>query len=98
MRPEGLRYLEVMDKKIYKQPWFVYIAECKGSTLYTGIAKDVDRRINEHNTTKKCRYTRFRKPIKLVYQECCKNYNLARKRESEIKTFSRKDKLELVGK
>ena len=87
---------EFMDKEIYKQPWFVYIAECKGATLYTGIAKDVDRRINEHNTTKKCRYTRFRKPIKLIYQECCEDYNLARRRELEIKRFSKKKKLALA--
>ena len=90
------KHLEAMDKEIYKQPWFVYIAECKGSTLYTGVAKDVDKRINEHNTTGDCRYTRFRKPLKLIYQERCEDYNSARRRELEIKRFSRKKKLTLA--
>lgn len=87
-----------MDKAIYAEPWFIYIAECKDKTLYVGIAKNVVNRINTHNTTNKCRYTRFRKPIKLLYSEQCKNYSIARKREIEIKRFSRKKKLVLCEK
>jgi putative endonuclease len=78
------------------QLWFVYIARCRGDVFYTGIAKDVNRRILEHNTTNKCRYTRFRKPVVLIYKEKCENYTVARKREIEIKKFSRKKKLELI--
>ena len=85
-----------MDKIIYEKPWFVYIAECRDGTLYVGIAIDVNKRMQEHNTTNKCRYTRFRKPITLIYKEPCLNYNSARKRELEIKKFSRKKKLELI--
>ena len=87
-----------MDKSCYNQQWFLYIAECKDGTLYTGIAKDVDKRIHAHNNTSRCRYTRFRKPIKLVYQEGCSSYSIARTREYEIKKFSRKKKLELISK
>lgn len=86
-----------MDKKIYNEPWFVYIAECRDRTLYVGIAKDAYNRIEAHNTTNQCRYTRYRKPLKLAYKELCENYNVARKRESEIKRFSRKKKLELIS-
>ena len=85
-----------MDKLIYDKPWFVYIARCRNDTLYVGVAIDVDKRIKEHNTNK-CRYTRFRKPIKLIYSETCNNYNVARKREREVKKFSRKKKLNLVN-
>ena len=85
-----------MDKSIYNNPWFVCIAECCDSILYVGVAKDVYKRIEDHNNTNKCRYTRFRKPLKLVYKELCSNYNIARKRELEIKRFSRKKKLELA--
>ena len=88
----------MVNKGIYSGPWFVYIAKCKDSTLYVGVAKDVNRRINEHNSTSKCRYTRFRKPLTLVHKEHCENYNIARKREIEIKRFSRKKKLELLSK
>ena len=85
-----------MDKSIYNIPWYVYIAKCSDNTLYTGIALNVAERICEHNTTSKCRYTRNRKPIVLLYQEACKNYNLARKREAQIKGFSRSKKLALI--
>ena len=87
-----------MKKGIYNSPWFVYIAECKDKTLYTGIALDAEKRIKAHNTTNQCRYTRFRKPLKLVYKEACTNQYLALKREKEIKDFSRQKKLVLIEK
>ncbi len=86
-----------MAKRIYKNPWFVYIAECGDKTLYVGIAIDVDKRIKVHNTTNRCRYTQFRKPIKLVYKEICSNHNQAWKREREIKSFPRNKKLDLIN-
>jgi len=85
-----------LGKVIYNEPWFVYIAECRDKTLYVGIAIDVDKRIKEHNTTSKCRYTRSRKPLTLVYRRRCKNYNVARKREAEIKRLSRAEKFTLI--
>ena len=85
-----------MQKGIYNSPWFVYIAECKDKTLYTGVALDVEKRIKDHNTTNKCRYTKFRKPLKLAYQEICDNHHLAIKREQEVKSFRRDKKLELI--
>lgn len=87
-----------MDKDIYNCPWYLYIAECRDKTLYVGISQDVDRRIKKHNTTNKCRYTRFRKPLKLIYKEVCSNYNAVRKREFQVKKFSRKKKLALLSK
>ncbi len=84
------------DKIIYNQPWFVYIAECKDKTLYVGIAKDVEKRIHEHNNWNKCRYTRFRKPLRLIYKEVCDDYTCGRKREKEVKKFSRDKKLKLA--
>ncbi|MDD5567667.1 MAG: GIY-YIG nuclease family protein [Candidatus Omnitrophica bacterium] len=87
-----------MNKNVYNSPWFVYIAECKDKTLYTGIALDAKKRIKAHNTTNQCRYTRFRKPLKLVYQELYANQNSAFKRELEIKSFTRNKKLELIKK
>ncbi len=87
-----------MDKIIYSEPWFLYIVECQDTTLYVGIAKDVDKRINAHNNTSRCRYTRFRRPVVLKYKELCSDYRLARKRELEVKKFGRKKKLALIDK
>ena len=87
-----------MNKEIYNNPWSVYIAECNDKTLYVGVTKDVEQRISDHNKTNKCRYTRFRKPLILVYKELCSDYGIARKKEAQIKKFSRKKKLELANR
>ena len=74
--------------------WFVYIVRCADDSLYTGITKDVDRRVQEHNAGDKlaAKYTRARLPVVLVYQETCESRSAATKREIEIKQLSRKDK------
>jgi len=72
--------------------------ECADGTLYTGIATDLERRLDEHNHSPKgAKYTRTRRPVKLVYSEEYSNRSTASKREYEIKKkMSRKDKLQLV--
>jgi len=77
--------------------WRVYILQCSDDTLYTGITTDIARREHEHNHTKRgAKYTRLRRPVKLVYSEECENRSSASKREYEIKHFSRKEKLQLI--
>ena len=85
-----------MKKSIYKKRWFVYIVKCKDQTLYTGISRDVEKRVKEHSNTKRCRYTRSRQPVKLVYKQRCSNHSVAMKREKQIKRLDKKKKLELV--
>ncbi len=79
--------------------WFVYIVRCDDDSLYTGITKDVDRRIQEHNEGGRlaAKYTRTRRPVVLVYQETCESRSVATKREIEIKLLSRKDKNTLLS-
>ena len=80
--------------------WFVYIVRCADDSLYTGITKDVDRRVQEHNEGDKLasKYTRARRPVVLVYQEICESRSVATKREIEIKQLSRKDKNILLSR
>ena len=79
--------------------WFVYIVRCADDSLYTGITKDVARRIQEHNIGDRlaAKYTRARRPVVLVHQETCESRSAATKREIEIKLLSRKDKNILLG-
>ena len=78
--------------------YIVYIVRCADHTLYTGITKDLDRRIDEHNSSDKgAKYTKIRRPVVLVYDELQSDRSLASKREYAIKKMSRKEKLELVG-
>ena len=78
------------------QEWFLYIAQCRTSELYVGIAKDVQKRVERHNKGRACRYTKFRTPVKLIYSEYCGEYASAREREREVKKFSRAKKLALL--
>ncbi len=76
--------------------YFVYILECEGGTLYTGITTDMSRRFEEHMSGKTAHYTRAHKPIKVRYTEKHPNRSSALKREAEIKKLPRARKLELV--
>ena len=76
--------------------WYVYIIQCKDDKLYTGITNDLDRRLKEHNSGYGCRFTKFRKPVKLVYSQTLPNKQEALIREIEIKKLKRNEKLKLV--
>lgn len=78
--------------------YFVYILQCADDTLYVGITTDLKRRIEEHNHDKKAaRYTRGRRPVKVVYSEECDTRSNALKRELELKSWSREKKLGLIS-
>lgn len=77
--------------------WFVYIVQCADDTLYTGVAKNLEKRLHEHNyTTRGARYTRSRRPVCLVYSESAANRSQACCREYAIKKLSRQDKIHLT--
>jgi len=77
--------------------WYVYIVKCKDDTFYTGITTDLERRILEHNSSfKGAKYTKGRRPVKLVYSKKIKNKSLASKEECRVKKMTKKDKLKLM--
>ena len=80
--------------------WFVYIVRCADDTLYTGIAKDVARRVEEHNSSNllAASYTRARRPVALVHREAVKTRSAAARREYEIKQMTRQEKEILLAK
>lgn len=78
--------------------WTVYIVRCSDDTLYTGIARDAARRIEEHNAGKglAASYTRTRRPVVLVYRESAPTRSDALKREYAIKQLTRAQKQALI--
>ena len=76
------------------------MVRCSDNSLYTGIAKDVERRVSEHNSSNKlgAKYTKARRPVALVYQEACESRSTATRREYEIKLLSRLEKEELFSR
>ena len=85
---------------ITMRDWTVYIVRCSDESLYTGITKCIERRIDEHNgrDLPGARYTRARQPVTLVYKEDLKTRSDAAKREYEIKRLSREEKEALIIK
>ncbi len=79
--------------------WHLYIVRCVDGTYYTGVAKDVGRRIQEHNGrgTVGARYTRARRPVELVYDEVLPSRSAAARREHEIRRLGRKGKEVLIA-
>lgn len=89
--------MESDERSDMDDQWFVYIIERRTKDLYVGVAKDVEQRVNLHNKGQACRYTKFRRPVTLKYSEACANYNFVRKRERQVKKYSREKKLTLVS-
>ena len=77
--------------------WYVYRVECADGSLYSGITTDVDRRLLEHNYSfKSAKYTRSRRPVRLVRSKEVANRSEASKEEARIKKLKRASKLELI--
>ena len=74
----------------------VYIVECADGSLYPGWTNDVEGRVKAHNEGRGAKYTRSRRPVRLVYWQPCESKSAALKREREIKMMSRAEKLSLV--
>jgi putative endonuclease len=76
--------------------YFVYLIECGDESIYTGITTDVVRRFNEHKNGKGGHYTSSREVVRILYTEKFKTRSKALKREFEIKSLNRKQKLNLI--
>ena len=78
--------------------WFVYILKNPRGIFYTGITKDIERRITEHNNGCGAKFTRGRGPWKPAYREGPLTQGEALKREREIKALRKKQKAALIEK
>ena len=76
--------------------WHIYLIRCRDGSLYTGITTDVDRRVKRHNAGLGAAYTRSRLPVTLVWQELAESESAARKREAQIKSWTKPEKEKLV--
>lgn len=75
---------------------FVYILRCGDGSLYTGIAKDLERRLAQHRAGRASRYTRSHLPVTLVWVREVLSWSLALREERRIKALSRTAKEDLV--
>jgi putative endonuclease len=68
-----------------RQTWYVYLLECADGTLYTGITTDPQRRLKQHNAGRAARYTRTRRPVRLLGSQATDGRVAALKLEQRIK-------------
>jgi len=76
--------------------WYFYIIRCKDQSLYSGITNDLEKRLYKHNSGRGAKYTALRRPVHLVYSEKHDNIESARKREEQIKHWSKSKKEDLI--
>ena len=77
--------------------WYVYIVQCVDRSLYTGITKDLDARLAQHNAGDGAKYTRARRPVELVYSERAQGRGIAQQREFAIKRMQTAAKHRLIA-
>jgi len=77
--------------------YFVYILKCADKSLYTGCTNNLKKRLKQHNESScGAHYTKIRRPVALKYFEEFTTLKEARRRESEIKGWRRKKKMDLI--
>ena len=76
--------------------YYVYILQCRDKTYYTGSTTDLARRLRQHNGGDGAKYTRSRRPVRLVYAETAPDWSAALRREAEIKRLTRAKKSALI--
>jgi len=77
--------------------WIVYMLECSDNSIYTGITKNIEKRIKMHESGKGAKYLRGRLPIKLLHKEVFLSRSDASKREILIKKMNHKEKRKLIN-
>lgn len=77
--------------------WFCYLLQCADGTLYAGITNDLVRRVAAHNQGAGAKYTRSRRPVRLVYSEPHVSRAAAARREAQLRKLPRAAKLALAG-
>lgn len=75
---------------------YVYLLLCADGTYYSGYAADPEKRLRTHNSGKGAKYTRSRRPCRLVYVECCASKSDALKRECALKRLTHEEKRKLA--
>jgi predicted GIY-YIG superfamily endonuclease len=77
--------------------YFVYVLRTLSNTLYIGVTQALDQRIAAHNRGRGARWTKAHPGARIVYSESYPTLGLARKREIQLKRWSRAKKEALIA-
>ena len=76
--------------------WIVYIVQCSDGTYYCGCTNDLDRRILAHNAGHGAKYTRVRRPVRLMTSKSDLTKSEAHQLEYQVKKQPRQKKIEFL--
>lgn len=79
-----------------KSRFYVYLLVCSDKSIYCGCTSDLENRLKEHNYGEGSLWTKMRRPVKLVYYETHETLVIARKRERQIKGWTKEKKIKLI--
>lgn len=84
-----------MSESTTTSAWHVYLLRCADGSLYTGIARNLEQRLAQHNAGTGAKYTRGRGPVCLLWSEPAENRSQAQRREYAIKQLKPQQKIQL---
>jgi len=97
MVAEGVEGTKSIEGTFDIMPSCFYILRLQSGILYPGATTNLDQRLADHREGIACRTTKHDPPIDLVYQEKFETFSLARKREAQIKKWTRAKKEALIA-
>lgn len=87
-----------MKKSKAEKTYYTYIVECSDGSFYTGYTTDLEKRVACHNAGTGAKYTKSRRPVRLIYSEMYETKHDAMSREARIKLLTHQEKERLVKK
>ena len=78
-------------------PAYIYILRLVSGNLYIGATEDLNKRYQDHRKGRACRTTSIDPPVGLVYSETYDSFSEARKREAQLKRWTRAKKEALIA-
>jgi putative endonuclease len=75
------------------KPWTLYLLECKDGSLYAGITNDLEKRLATHNAGQGAKYTRGRRPVRLIVSQPVESHSVALQMEAQLKKLPKSKKV-----
>jgi len=76
---------------------YTYLLQCADGSYYAGWTNDLEARVRAHNAGQGARYTRGRRPVRLVYWEFQPTRSAAQRREAALRRLGRGQKAALAA-
>ncbi len=75
---------------------YMYVLKCADGTLYTGYTNNLEKRVETHNKGTGAKYTKVRRPVKLIFSETFETKKEAMQAEYRFKQLTRQQKLKYI--